>query len=87
MKTCKACGKCCEYIVVDVGLKTTETIKWLEYHDIEYKEGWIKIPLKCKHLTKDGKCLIHEDPNRSIVCKNYTCEKHKLEWKIPFAPR
>lgn len=83
MWECKRCGDCCKFIVVPVekGINI-ETIGYLEAHGIAYGDGKLIIPARCKYLTHDNDCLIHDNPflNCRLAGKK-ECEKCKEEKK------
>lgn len=62
MWECKQCGDCCRFIIIPVkeGVDL-ETELYLEAHGIAYEPGKLVIPAKCKYLTEDNKCSIHND--------------------------
>ena len=76
---CKQCGDCCRHLSVKVDLKISPgVLRWLDYHGIKYKNGYIDIPIKCKFLiqtinnnSKRGKCAIYN--RRPDICKKYFC--------------
>jgi len=73
---CKACGKCCTYIALEVG---DYGIPWLELHGVPLVDegGKIKVifDAPCKHQDPVTKlCSIH-DEERPQICEDYLCEE------------
>ena len=66
---CKACGKCCNIIVVAMTLDEAHAIAgYIEENDIEPKDNGLFI---CPLLKEDGKCSVY--PVRSMTCRLHSC--------------
>ena len=60
------CGvNCCDHVVVKIDDVNVD-MKYVELHSMEYKDGFLKIPIHCKNL-KMNKCIDYE--NRPLVCR------------------
>ena len=79
--SCQHCGDCCLYATLLIP-KGTGDQQWLELHSItiieERPDGdLIKIPIRCKALAEDNRCLVYE--NRPTTCRKYHCAKSILD--------
>ena len=61
-------SNCCSFTVVKLKMKWNEKVdmEYLQLHELEFRDGFLKIPIKCKWL-KNNKCINYE--NRPYVCK------------------
>ena len=66
---CKACGKCCNIIVVAMTLDEAHAIAdYIKENDIQPKDNGLFI---CPLLQEDGKCSVY--PVRSMTCRLHSC--------------
>ena len=66
---CKACGKCCNIIVVAMTLDEAHAIDdYMRKNNIEAKDNGLFI---CPLLREDGKCSVY--PARSMTCRLHSC--------------
>lgn len=66
---CKACGKCCNIIVVAMTLDEAHAIaNYMKENDIKPRNNGLFI---CPLLKEDGKCSIY--PVRSMTCRLHSC--------------
>jgi len=80
MGECKKCGECCKWVYIS-SLKTPEIDdEWCKGRGIIYdiKGAYIifKIPLKCKYLTEDNLCSIHD--HKPDVCNSFPEKTHRF---------
>lgn len=85
-KLCGRCSICCRYVTVEIDKPKTkeniDEIRWYLLHGVNVcldgdGEWMVYLPLKCKALSKKGKCNIY--PKRPIVCQKYTqneCDRY-----------
>jgi len=71
---CFGCSKCCEDIILPLGININNDIKqWIEFHNIEVQNKVIKVNNKCSKLN-NGRCSIYEQrPNN---CKDFFCKDY-----------
>ena len=81
-KNCGECIECCTFLTF--GYKEKVRKSAVEFYKaygckIYYNDKtgimYIKVPIKCQHVTQDG-CSIYED--RPTECKMLDCDKHPL---------
>jgi Fe-S-cluster containining protein len=64
-------GSCCKYIIT--GLDNVDfDLKYIEGRGGIIRNGWVLFPSRCKGLTKNGKCEIHDQKPR--YCKSFPTE-------------
>jgi Fe-S-cluster containining protein len=82
MANCSKCGACCKHMVLYIGNQdgNFDFQRWLKYHGVNYKNGYVDIPIKCKYLV-NNRCMIYN--RRPEMCKRYFCEFNKT----PFPPK
>lgn len=91
-KNCSNCdGACCKYVAMEIDcpedLDDFENIKWFVLHKgvkvfVDEDDSWnIQFDSKCKYLSKENKCLIHEDyvenppVSRPKICREFSVEE------------
>ena len=75
---CKKCGGCCQYVII----KIMANDEMVEHMEARYGEKLgtsnnknllkISIPHRCKQLTEDNLCRIHD--NKPEICKSFRCK-------------
>ena len=81
---CFECGgECCRSIAIKIDdpedINDYEDFKWYLYHSgitvyLDTDGDWhVDFPVKCIHLTDDGKCKIYDD--RPPVCRDYNVDE------------
>jgi Fe-S-cluster containining protein len=65
---CKSCGRCCQYLLVDAG-GIDYDLDWARGRDGVINGNIVLIPCRCKHLTEENKCKIHD--NKPLYCKTF----------------
>lgn len=66
-------GACCETFQIrheDLSLPSQDVYQWLWLHGQVDGEG-VTFDHRCGKLTKDGRCSIHEDPGRPLMCRDF----------------
>ena len=83
---CENCTICCEHVSLEIDApedkEDYENILWYLLHEnvlvfIDEKDWFIEFKTRCKALTPDGLCRIHD--KRPGVCRDYSqdsCELH-----------
>lgn len=66
---CKACGKCCNIIIVAMTMDEARAIAdYMDEAGIEPRDNGLFI---CPLLCEDGKCSVY--PARSMTCRLHSC--------------
>jgi Fe-S-cluster containining protein len=98
---CEKCfecrGECCRSVAIELeepeDLNEFEDLKWYLFHTgitvyIDKDGDWyVDVPIKCKHLDDEGKCMIYE--TRPPVCRDYdvddcdNAEDEETEFETP----
>ncbi len=77
---CFTCGgECCKSVAIKledpVDIDDYEDFKWYVFHPglsvyLDTDDEWhVDVPIKCKHLGRNGKCKVYDD--RPPVCRDY----------------
>lgn len=81
---CFECGgECCKSVAIRVDepedVDDYLDFKWYLFHPgltvyLDTEGDWhVDVPIKCRHLTKDGRCRIYEE--RPPVCRDYDVDE------------
>ena len=81
-KNCNGCTVCCESLtfgyakpIRDTALELYHAWGCQVYYDANKNMHYLKVPLKCRHLTDDG-CSIYD--KRPAECRMLDCDKHPI---------